>query len=63
MTVGDKRISASLASVELFASKSGTRLVFTEQGQFFDGAEQPKQREDGCRELFDRLARAAPQPA
>jgi uncharacterized protein YndB with AHSA1/START domain len=56
MTVGDKRISASLASVELFPSKNGTRLVFTEQGQFFDGVEQPAQREEGCRELFDKLA-------
>ena len=42
MTVGGKRISASLASVELFASGKGTRLVYTEQGQFFDGADQPK---------------------
>jgi uncharacterized protein YndB with AHSA1/START domain len=56
MTVGDKCISASLASVELFTTKNGTRLVFTEQGQFFDGTEQPTQREEGCRELFDKLA-------
>jgi hypothetical protein len=35
-------ISASLASVELFASGNGTRLVYTEQGQFFDGAEEPR---------------------
>ena len=56
MTVGDKRISASLSSVELFASGKGTRLVYTEQGQFFDGADQPRDREVGCAELFDRLA-------
>jgi len=56
MTVGDKRISASLSSVELFASGGGTRLVYTEQGQFFDGADQPKAREEGCAELFDRLS-------
>ena len=55
MTIGDKRISASLASVELFPSGSGTRLVYTEQGQFFDGADQPKQRELGCADLFDAL--------
>jgi hypothetical protein len=35
MTAFGKRISASLASVELFASGNGTRLVYTEQGQFF----------------------------
>jgi uncharacterized protein YndB with AHSA1/START domain len=56
MTVGGNRISASLASVELFASGKSTRLVYTEQGQFFDGAEQPKQREAGCAELFDKLS-------
>jgi uncharacterized protein YndB with AHSA1/START domain len=55
MTVGGKRISASLASVELFASDKGTRIVYTEQGQFFDGIEQPKEREVGCAELFDKL--------
>ena len=55
MTVGDKRISASLSSVELFPDGKGTRLVYTEQGQFFDGADQPRDREVGCAELFDRL--------
>jgi uncharacterized protein YndB with AHSA1/START domain len=55
MTIGDKRISVSLASVELFAAGKGTRIVYTEQGQFFDGAEQPKQRELGCAELFGKL--------
>lgn len=56
MTVGDQRISASLASVELFPVGAGTRLVYTEQGQFFDGFEQPRQREEGCVELFGKLA-------
>ena len=55
MTVGGKRISASLASVELFPSGKGTRLVYTEQGQFFDGIEGPKQREQGCAELLEKL--------
>jgi uncharacterized protein YndB with AHSA1/START domain len=56
MTVADKRISASLSSVELFPAKGGgTRLVFTEQGQYFDGIEEPKQRELGCVELFEKL--------
>jgi uncharacterized protein YndB with AHSA1/START domain len=55
MTVSSKRISVSLASVELFASGKGTRLVYTEQGQFFDGADLPKQREIGCVELLEKL--------
>lgn len=55
MTVDGKRISASLTSIELFPAGKGTRLVYTEQGQFFDGVEQPKQRELGCAELFNKL--------
>lgn len=55
MTVGGKRISASLASVELFPAGKGTRLVYTEQGQFFDGIDQPKQREIGSIELLGKL--------
>jgi len=55
MTIGDRRISASLATVELAPAGSGTRLVYTEQGAFFDGADKPDQREAGCRELLDKL--------
>ena len=55
MTVGGKRISASLASVEFFSTSNGTRLVYTEQGQFFDSADQPSGRKEGCEGLFDRL--------
>ncbi|MEW5847597.1 MAG: SRPBCC family protein [Myxococcota bacterium] len=57
MDVAGKRISASLASVELFPSGKGTRLVFTEQGQYFDGADQPRQRELGSKELLEHLAK------
>lgn len=56
MSVGDRRISASLATVELRPQGDGTRLVYTEQGAFFDGADGPRMREQGWRELFDRLA-------
>jgi uncharacterized protein YndB with AHSA1/START domain len=55
MTVGEKRISASLATVELFPEGKGTRLIYTEQGAYFDGADQPRDRELGCRELLERL--------
>jgi uncharacterized protein YndB with AHSA1/START domain len=56
MSVGDRRISASLATVELRPQGDGTRLVYTEQGAFFDGADGPRMREQGWRELLDRLA-------
>jgi uncharacterized protein YndB with AHSA1/START domain len=55
MTVGDKRISASLATVELRPSGDGARLLFTEQGAFFEGADGPKRREGGWRDLLTRL--------
>jgi uncharacterized protein YndB with AHSA1/START domain len=55
MTVGDKRISVSLATVEIAPAGDGARLVYTEQGAFFDGADKPAGREAGCRELLEKL--------
>ncbi len=56
MTVGDERHSVSLTTVELAPTDDGTRLVYTEQGAFFDGVDDPVGREMGCRELLERLA-------
>jgi uncharacterized protein YndB with AHSA1/START domain len=56
ITVGDKRISVSLATVEIAPAGDGARLVYTEQGAFFDGADGAKRRESGCRMLLERLA-------
>lgn len=56
MTLGGKRISASLATVELLATEQGTNLVFTEQGAFLEGGDGPEMRKDGWSKLFDRLA-------
>jgi uncharacterized protein YndB with AHSA1/START domain len=55
MTIDGRPSSASLASVELFPAHGGTRLLYTEQGQYFDGGDQPLQREIGCGELYDAL--------
>src|SRR5215216_5570813 len=55
MTIDGRPSSASLASVELFPAQGGTRLVYTEQGQYFDGGDQALQREIGCGELYDAL--------
>jgi hypothetical protein len=55
MTVGEKRISVSPATVEIAPSGDGTRLIYTEQGAFFDGADKPEGREKGCRELLEKL--------
>ena len=56
MTAGDRRISVSLATVEIAPAGAGTRLVYTEQGAFFEGADAPRQREHGCRWLLEQLA-------
>jgi uncharacterized protein YndB with AHSA1/START domain len=57
MSVGDRRISSSLATVELLQAGSGTDLIFTEQGAFFEGADGSEMRKDGWRELLERLAK------
>ena len=56
MSVGETRISASLATIELVATKKGTDLAFTEQSAFFEGADGPEIRRDGWRFLLERLA-------
>jgi uncharacterized protein YndB with AHSA1/START domain len=55
MTIDGRLSSASLASVELFPAQGGTRLIYTEQGQYYDGGDQVLQREIGCGELYDTL--------
>lgn len=57
MSVGDKRISSSLSTIEFLTVQNGTKLMFTEQAAFFDGADGPQIREAGWNALFDRLAR------
>jgi uncharacterized protein YndB with AHSA1/START domain len=56
MTLGDRRISASLVTVELLPTDRGTDLICTHQGAFFEGSGGPQMREAGWRTLFDRLA-------
>ena len=58
MTLGDRRISSSHATVELISDGQGTDLTFTEQAAFFEGADGPQMREEGWRKLLDQLARA-----
>jgi uncharacterized protein YndB with AHSA1/START domain len=59
MLVGDYRMSASLATVELSPSGSGgTRLRFTEQAAFFDRSDGAKLREAGWRSLLDAVEKA-----
>jgi uncharacterized protein YndB with AHSA1/START domain len=57
MLVGETRISASLATVEILPAGDGTRLTYTEQGAFFDGADGAKMRQEGWLTLLESLAR------
>ena len=55
MTIGEKCISASLATVELIPTGEGTEVILTHQGAFFEGSDGPEMREEGWRKLFARL--------
>lgn len=56
MTLGDKRISASLLTFELLDTQKGTDLIFTHQGAFFKGSDGPKMREEGWQKLLGQMA-------
>ena len=57
MHLGEPRISVSLSTVELIPEGSATRMVYTEQGVYLDGLDNPELREAGTRELLDALGR------
>jgi uncharacterized protein YndB with AHSA1/START domain len=63
MTMGGKRISVSVAAIELFAEGDGTRMTVTEHGCFLDGLDNMEQRRRGTEQLLgalgDELARQA----
>jgi glutathione S-transferase len=58
MTIGEKRISSSLATFQFTPAGGGTRLVCTEQGAFLDGLDSAGPREAGWNDLLDTLGRA-----
>lgn len=53
--VDGRRLSASLVTVEFFASRRGTRMVYTEQLAYLDGHEDRALRLRGTEESLDRL--------
>ncbi|MEC0204431.1 SRPBCC family protein [Paenibacillus lautus] len=53
----DIRMSVSLTTVEFIPTEGGTKLVFTEQGAFFDGYDTPEVREHGTNEMLDTLGK------
>ena len=55
MHLDDKKISVSLATMELRGEAGGTTLMVTEQGAFLDGYDDAGSREHGTGYLLDRL--------
>lgn len=55
LLLGDQQISVSLATIEFRADGTGTTMTFTEQGAFFDGIDDPANRETGTKLLLDAL--------
>lgn len=57
MHLNDVHHSTSLATVELFQTSNGTRLLFTEQVAFLDGTSSATSREHGTAVHLDRLTK------
>jgi len=55
MELDGKRISVSVASIELKPSGSGTHMKVTELGAYLDGLDNSAQREQGTNWLMDKL--------
>jgi uncharacterized protein YndB with AHSA1/START domain len=58
MHMDERKISVSLATIEIEPAGSGTRLVLTEQGAFLAGYDDAGSRERGTALLLDRLGAA-----
>src|SRR5208283_2532916 len=55
MSMDGTVFSVSLATIELQPAGSGTDLLFTHQGAFFEGADGPAMRKDGWEKLLNKL--------
>jgi uncharacterized protein YndB with AHSA1/START domain len=58
MHADDTKTSVSVTTIELKPAGAGTKLVFTEQGAFLDGHDDPGGRERGTRVGLDALGAA-----
>ena len=63
MHLNGKKMSVSVATVELLAAGKGTQLSYTEQGVYLDGLDKPELREHGTAEMLDKLAATLAQAA
>jgi uncharacterized protein YndB with AHSA1/START domain len=58
MHLNERKISVSLATIELKSAGNATRLVMTEQGAFLDGYDDAGSRERGTNLLLDALGKS-----
>ncbi|MCA1403923.1 SRPBCC family protein [Ensifer sp. IC3342] len=56
MAKDDRRISGSIATVDLLPEGDGTRVIFTEQAAFLDGLDKVEYRREGWEQLIGFLA-------
>lgn len=56
MAVDGQRMSVSVATVELTATPTGSHLVYTEQGAYLDGLDDPDSRRTGTNTQLNTLA-------
>jgi uncharacterized protein YndB with AHSA1/START domain len=57
MHLNGRRISVSVATVEISGAPGGTRLVMTEQGAYLDGLDTNDQRHRGTEDFLENLGR------
>ena len=57
MSIGGRCISATLMTAEIYAAEGGAKLVLTNQNAFFEGSDGPQMREQGWRDLLDKLSK------
>lgn len=60
LLLDDRLTSTSLTTIQLFSAEGGTRMLFTEQGAFFDDLDDPAEREHGTGKLLDALGAQLP---
>jgi len=58
MTLAGRRISCSLITVELAKADGGTKMTFTHQAVFLEGADGPEMRKGGWERLLDLFGKA-----
>jgi uncharacterized protein YndB with AHSA1/START domain len=57
MSMGDRRISVSLVTLEFLPTDEGTDLICTHQGAFFEGSDGPQIREAGWRYQLEEMGK------